>query len=169
MSVHAREHCPLSLILAHYFFPLFLSLAHTPTHRDRHINPPQKTPVVFSISPSQKQTEKHKDAQTEKHSYLLLHEHAHTRSPYYPCGCHQKQPLCPTLQYVKVAACFYSPWSSLFLPLTPHLLCVAFQSSHVIPPLRHLSYHPTVKCICRPSQIGCHIYFKGISKHIQTD
>lgn len=104
------------------FSPLFLSLAHKHPY------------TVFSISPSQNQREKHKDTQMEKHSYSLLHEHEHTRSPYSPCGCHQKQPLCPIL------------YKSSSLLLFSVVSVFSFPPAHSSSPLRCLRViprHPT--------------------------
>lgn len=84
----------------HIFFASSFFLWHTNTRTDRNRHKYKKNPktVAFSLSPSECQTQKHKDTQTERRSYSLLHEHAHTHTSLNsPCGCHQKQPLCPTL------------------------------------------------------------------------
>lgn len=130
MSVRAQEHRPLSLILVYYFFCFcsFPWYTNTPTHWNRHIHPKKKE---FTLSSSQKQTQKHKYTQTGKYSYSLLHEYTHTEvhTLYSPCGCHQKQPLCPTLcKSNSVLLCF--SFHCLLFSWCSLLLSTAVPSSH---------------------------------------
>ena len=94
------------------FFSLSFSDTQTPTQTGTDINT-KKTPKNssikktkkqwFSISLPQIQTLTHKDIQTEGTELLTLawthtHTQTHTRASLYsPRGCHQKQPLWPTL------------------------------------------------------------------------
>lgn len=102
------------------------TLPHTGT--DTYI---QKKKKEFTLSSSQKQTQKHKYTQTGKYSYSLLHEYTHTdvHTLYSPCGCHQKQPLCPTLcKSNSVLLCF--PFHCLLFSWCSLLLSTAVPSSH---------------------------------------
>lgn len=140
----------------------------TQTGTDTWIEKTKQQPVAFSISLTKADAGTQRQSNPERQLLTLAWTRTHTSVYTPPVAVIRSSHS--ALHYVKVTACFYSPWSqsSLFLLLTPPLLCGAFQSFRVIPPLRHLSCHLKVKCICRPSQIGCHIYFKGVSKHTET-
>lgn len=134
MSVHAQEHSPLSLTLAHVFPSLLCFLlrhTNTPTQEQTH-KIHEKNPQYLSLFLSHRT--RHRNTKTLQQRNAVTHSCMNTQSLHSPQGCHQKQPLCPTLCK---RSSFYSLWSqpSLWLPLTPPFLRGAFQSFHVTPPL----------------------------------
>lgn len=115
-----------------FCFCSFPWYTNTPTHWNRHMHPKKKK--EFTLSSSQKQTQKHKYTQTGKYSYSLLHEYTHARR-----YTHSTPPVAviksshSALHCVKVTACFYFSLSTVF----------SFPDVHSSSPLRCL---PVIPC-----------------------
>ncbi len=79
-----------------FFLPsVSYSGTQTPTHRNRHINTKNNSSFLyFSLTKTDTETQRHSNRET----WLLTLAWTRTRTSLHsPCGCHQKQPLCPTL------------------------------------------------------------------------